>query len=61
MRLGHRKAGAEQRDPLPAVGDEPIRGRIADVEHRNADLGRNRVIDLVAGVGGDDHAFGAAA
>ena len=61
MRLGHGEARAEQRDALAAVGDQLVGRRIGDVEHRHADVRRDRVIDLVPGVGGDDHALGAAA
>ena len=48
VRLEHREARAEQRDALAAVGDQLVGGRVGDVEHRHADLGRDRVIDLVA-------------
>ena len=45
---------------LAAVGDQLVGDGIADVEHRHANLRSNGVIDLVAGVRGDDDALGAA-
>ena len=59
-RLGHREARAEQRHAGAAVGDQPLRRRIADVEHRHADMPGDRLIAFVNGVAGDHDAFRAA-
>ena len=58
MALGHGEAGAEQRHPGAAVGDQPLGGRIADVQDRQAHRGGDLVIDLVRGVGGEQQAVG---
>jgi hypothetical protein len=55
--LGHGEARSEQRDLGAAVGKQPVAGGVRDVQHGNGDVGGHGVIDLVAGVGGDDDPF----
>ena len=60
VRLGHGEAGAEQRDALrpSATSRSAVASPMWSIG--TPMLGSDRVIDLVAGVGGDDHALGAA-